>query len=181
MIYLLFAAVALGAYIYVKKQFDGEEDEQVRDVPESLGDVQTGYLDGVPFQLSLSPLNGAPGYYLEGDAASAFNAMYASAAADGVTLQVNSAFRTMEKQRALVASEGAYLQGGLAARPGFSPHQRGDAVDIESGGGTNEAYQWLEANRSRFGFVNPRPLLPGLRYEAWHNEFRPIETGYGLS
>ncbi len=51
------------------------------------------------------------------------------------------------------------------ARPGFSQHERGLAVDFaDSGGGLSRGsagYRWLRANAGRYGFKN----LPS---EAWH-------------
>ena len=52
------------------------------------------------------------------------------------------------------------------ARPGFSMHEQGLAIDFQSNGSfinsrSNPAFGWLAANASRFGFTN----LPS---EPWH-------------
>ncbi len=52
------------------------------------------------------------------------------------------------------------------ARPGFSMHEKGLAIDFTAGNDlirtqTSPAFQWLAANAARFGFYN----LPS---EPWH-------------
>lgn len=120
-----------------------------------------GYIAGKPVELELVAI--APGKYLSAPAAHAFKRMQDAARAAGVVFQVNSAFRTMAQQMTLWQ---AYLAGGnLAAEPGFSNHQNGIAVDIESAGGTNAAFKWLTANAHRFGFKRT------VSSEPWHWEY----------
>jgi LAS superfamily LD-carboxypeptidase LdcB len=127
------------------------------------GRAITGYVNGVPRQITVSSIGG--GKELRSDAAAAFNRMSAAARSAGVNLTVNSAFRTMEQQRALYQ---AYLNGtgNLAAKPGYSNHQGGIALDINVGGTGTATYRWLAANASRFGFQRTVPSEP------WHWEFR---------
>jgi len=85
--------------------------------------------------------------------------MKRAADAAGIYLGLNSGFRTMAEQQYLY---GCYLSGrcnggNLAARPGYSNHQSGTAVDVTTSGR-------LAANASRFGFVRTVPS------EAWHYE-----------
>lgn len=86
-----------------------------------------------------------------------FDSMVAAAKKDGVSLQINSAHRSRAEQERLYA---AYKNGtgNLAARPGTSNHEKGQAIDFKS---TSGAYSWLAKNAQRFGFKN----LPG---EPWH-------------
>lgn len=129
--------------------------------------ADTGYEDGTPYPLKLSPIG--EGFFLRADAALAFLRMAAEARKAGVTLKINTAFRRMVEQVRLYE---AYLNGAgaLAARPGYSNHQNGIAVDIETGGGRNAAYLWLTQNASRFGFKRTVPS------ETWHWEYRPAEV-----
>ena len=90
--------------------------------------------------------------------------MSASAEAAGLTLQSTGAFRTMAEQRKLRREK-----PNLAARPGFSNHQNGIAVDIETN--KSKIYEWLTVNAVNFGFVRTVP------WEAWHWEFRPQNSG----
>ena len=125
------------------------------------------YVQGKAAEVELAPVPG--GKLMRRDAAEAFSRMHAAAARAGVQLQVNSGFRTMQEQEALYA---AYVAGtgNLAAKPGHSNHQGGIAVDVESEGGTNAAYRWLEQNGARYGFKRTVPSEP------WHWEYRPAET-----
>ncbi|PZR03768.1 MAG: hypothetical protein DI536_35485 [Archangium gephyra] len=54
-------------------------------------------------------------------------------------------------------------KGNLAARPGYSNHQGGTAVDVATGGSySSKAYKWLARNARQYGFVND------VRGEPWH-------------
>lgn len=110
----------------------------------------TGWQRGQPLSLKLFPIGG--GFELEEQAAKAFLEMKRAAGLEGVTLVVNSAFRTMEEQQRLYSG---YVRGELknvAAEPGYSNHQAARAVDVDTDLGTNEAFAWLTANAARFGF-----------------------------
>ncbi|AKQ69546.1 penicillin-resistant DD-carboxypeptidase [Myxococcus hansupus] len=128
------------------------------------GRVVTGYVNGQARQISLS---GVPnGKEMRTDAAAAFNRMHAAARAQGITLKVNSGFRSMAEQEALYR---AYKNGtgNLAAPPGYSNHQGGIAVDVQTGGTGTSTYRWMANNAKNFGFVRTVPSEP------WHWEYRP--------
>jgi LAS superfamily LD-carboxypeptidase LdcB len=91
--------------------------------------------------------------------------MSSAARAAGVTLSVNSSFRDMSHQQALYAGLLAGTRKDVVAMPGFSLHQSGRAVDVESAGGTNTAFLWLTANAAKFGFKRTVPSEP------WHWEY----------
>lgn len=116
-------------------------------------------------------------------AAAAWQAMRDAAAADGVTLQLVSAFRSIARQHEIVAAKlarGQSLDAILlvSAAPGFSEHHTGRAVDIgtpdspalEEAFEQTPAFAWLQANAARFGFVLsfPRGNACGYLYEPWH-------------
>lgn len=92
----------------------------------------------------------------------------------GVTLVVNSAYRSYEDQTItfgdLTKSLGADAARATAARPGHSEHQLGTAIDFGSGA------PWLSENAWRYGFVLSYPAAssPGLTCyvpEAWHYRY----------
>ncbi|MFP2905004.1 peptidoglycan-binding protein [Pyxidicoccus sp. 3LFB2] len=128
------------------------------------GKVVTGYVNGTPRNITVASIPN--GKTLRTDAAAAFNRMHAAARAQGIDLKVNSGFRTMAEQQALYR---AYQNGtgNLAAKPGYSNHQGGIAVDINVGGTGTSTYRWLAANAKNYGFVRTVPSEP------WHWEFRP--------
>jgi peptidoglycan hydrolase-like protein with peptidoglycan-binding domain len=132
--------------------------------PGGGGRVVTGYVQGQPRQITLKPVPG--GKELRADAADAFNRMHAAARRAGINITVNSGFRSMEQQRALYQ---AYQNGtgNLAARPGYSNHQGGIAVDMNVGGTGTSTYRWLANNAASFGFKRTVPSEP------WHWEYRP--------
>ncbi|WP_164018707.1 peptidoglycan-binding protein [Pyxidicoccus trucidator] len=131
--------------------------------PGGGGKVVTGYVNGTPRNITVAAVPN--GKVMRSDAAAAYNRMYADAKAAGITLKVNSGFRTMAEQQALYR---AYQNGtgNLAAKPGYSNHQGGIAVDINVGGTGTSTYRWLAANASKYGFARTVPSEP------WHWEYR---------
>lgn len=97
------------------------------------------------------------GEKLDSSIADNFDAMVAAAKKDGVDLQIESGWRSRQEQEVLYQK---YLNGtgNLAAKPGTSNHESGQAIDFKN---TPGAFEWLEANAARFGLKN----LPG---EPWH-------------
>lgn len=88
-----------------------------------------------------------------------------AAAADGVTMTINSGWRSAEFQQTLL-DQGVQTYGSLAAArqyvqtPTASRHVTGEAVDV----GGPQADQWLIANGARFG------LCQIYANELWHFE-----------
>jgi len=121
----------------------------------------TGYVSGRRFQLCVTTIDG----HLVGvRTARAYERMEIAARRDGVNLAIVSGFRTMRQQRRLYR---LYLEGrgNLAARPGYSNHQSGIALDLNTSSGG--VYHWLAHHAHHFGF---RRTVPS---ERWHWEYRP--------
>lgn len=94
------------------------------------------------------------GVWMEEKTATAWQAMKAAAARAGIALRATSGFRDMAEQIRLWSLYQARL-GNVAARPGYSNHQNGRAIDIAVGGSfTSPTYIWLAENAPRFGFTN---------------------------
>jgi D-alanyl-D-alanine carboxypeptidase len=109
-----------------------------------------------------------------------------AAAADGVTLTLESGYRSYTFQVALynryVNEQGKAVADTQSARPGFSEHQTGLAADL--GGVTKPACNvegcfkdtpegtWIAANAYKYGFVIRYPegkqSVTGYIYEPWH-------------
>jgi len=104
------------------------------------------------------PLAYRQGEGMRPDVAAAFDRMAAAAAAAGLTLVVNSGFRSDAEQAALFA---AHPDPRWVAPPGHSLHRCATELDL----GPPEAYGWLAANARRFGFVQR------YSWEAWHYGF----------
>jgi hypothetical protein len=101
------------------------------------------------------PLVYRTGEGMRPDVAVAFDRMAASASHAGLTLVVNSGFRSDAEQAALFA---AHPDPTWVAPPGHSLHRCATELDL----GPESAYGWLAANASRFGF------LQRYSWEAWH-------------
>lgn len=116
-------------------------------------------------------------------AARAYARLHAAAAADGIELQIVSAFRSAEYQFGILERKLARGQSideilRVSAAPGYSEHHSGRAVDLTTPGFApleeefehSSAFAWLVANAARFGFVlsYPRDNLHGIAYEPWH-------------
>lgn len=110
-------------------------------------------------------------------------AMSAAAKKDGVTLLVSSSYRSYDYQKQVFARN-AREDGGeaaaerVSARPGYSQHQLGTAIDfgtIDDSFVDTKAGRWLTANARRFGYSLsfPKGLEPvtGYRWECWHYRY----------
>lgn len=109
------------------------------------------------------------------------NAMLADGAG---TLIVQSGYRSYISQKTIHAAKvkalGKVKGERLAARPGFSEHQTGLAVDFAAKGvstltisfAKTKAGIWLAANAYKFGFVlrypNEKTAITGYQFEPWH-------------
>lgn len=129
------------------------------------------------------------GMELQRDAAAALEAMRQAAAADGIDLQVLSAFRSVALQKSLFfdikseRNQTAEERAHVSAPPGFSEHSTGLAVDLGDGSepGANlarsfdrtPAFDWLMNHAARYHFrlSFPENNAQGVSYEPWHWRF----------
>lgn len=120
---------------------------------------------------------------LEHDTAKRWHGMKLAALADGIELQLVSGFRSIARQKELIAEK---LAAGKAlheilkvvAAPGFSQHHTGMALDLTTKDvdplsedfETSPAYRWLHKNAGEHGFYLPYPRGNpfGFIYEPWH-------------
>lgn len=114
---------------------------------EHLGEMDVVELDGVK---------------VAAHTARAWETLKAAAAADGVHLKLNSGFRTMDEQAAL---RERFLdgRGPVAAVPGYSNHQHGQALDIDMM--DRDAKAWMFEHGPQMGWRNTVPS------ESWHWEY----------
>ena len=107
------------------------------------------------------PLAYRQGKPMRPDVAAAFDRMSAFARADGVTLVVNSGYRSDAEQAKLYEQ---HPDPRWVAPPGKSLHRYGTELDL----GPPAAYAWLAHNAGRFRFAQR------YSWEPWH-------YGYGLN
>ena len=122
----------------------------------------TGYTSGTAFTITVVTADGKP---CELSTANAYSVMQAAAAAAGIQLVVVSGFRTMAEQQYFYAcyTNCNCNSCNLAAAPGYSNHQSGHALDLNTG--SSGVLAWLNANGPSFGFNRTVPS------ESWHWEY----------
>ncbi len=112
---------------------------------------------------------------LDEDAYDAFIEMYKAAQADGYKLIINTAYRSYEDQVKTYDK----LGDDVAAKPGYSEHQTGYAIDITypnyKDEEESEEYKWLENNAYKYGYILRYPKdkedITGYAYEPWHYRY----------
>jgi D-alanyl-D-alanine carboxypeptidase len=123
-------------------------------------------------------------------AAAAWQAMAAAAAADGVDLQLVSAFRAVDYQARILRrklDQGQAIHDILrvSAAPGYSEHHSGPRrrrrchAVLEEEFEHSAAFTWLNHKASEFGFrmSYPRGNPHGVAYEPWHWCWKGTDTG----
>jgi hypothetical protein len=168
-----------GATVDTKDLFKDSTSIKCAAGTKDLG-IQDGYTGGNKVRIRICAVSNMPGTGEESsggfgvsgaDGKTVVNsrvsgAVYAMAEAakkDGLELSSGSGFRTMAHQQSLCPCDGITV-----ARPGYSNHQMGLAIDfsayLPSTPGPipgNKYWDWLSKNAGKFGFKNyPR--------EAWH-------------
>ncbi len=122
----------------------------------------TGYKSGKSFPIKVVTVDGKK---MEVQSANAYYVMAQAAAKKGVNLKVVSGFRTMAQQTYLY---NCYKNCNcnncnLAAKPGYSNHQSGHAVDLNTSAAG--VYTWLQASAATYGWKRTVPSEP------WHWEW----------
>lgn len=126
-----------------------------------------------------------PGNSIRKDVYNAFIEMFNTAKEEGLTLIVNSSYRTYEVQKEIYddyeSNRGQEYADQYAARPDYSEHQTGLSVDIFSPGSNMETFEstdefkWLSENSYKYGFILRYPKdkedITGYNYEAWHYRY----------
>jgi len=138
----------------------------------------------------LKPVNYAPNdlvsvgsQLLRTEAAVALEAMFTDAEKAGYTIKPLSGYRSFERQSAVYDAEvrdyGQTVADTESARPGYSEHQTGWAIDVGGGGcgiencfGNTPEGKWVAANAYRYGFMvrytAAKEAITGYRPEPWH-------------
>lgn len=105
-----------------------------------------------------------------------------------INLMPSTAFRNELFQTTLynnyVASDGVEKADTYSARPGYSEHQTGLAIDLRNTALkdvrlTDEDYEWLENNSYKYGFIIRFPKekeeVTGYQFENWHIRYVGID------
>lgn len=115
----------------------------------------------------------------------AFEELSEAASKENYTVLAMSSYRSYKYQYNLynryVNTDGIEAADTYSARPGYSEHQTGLAVDVYNGKEdfTNfektKEYNWMQDNAYKFGFILRFPkdkvLETGYQYESWHYRY----------
>ena len=126
---------------------------------------------------------------LTSDTYNAFLKMFNAAKSENLTLIINSSFRSFEDQEEiyndLQNSRGIEYANKIAAKAGYSEHQTGMAIDIQTYGSTSSTFEnydefkWLQNNSYKYGFILRYPKdkehLTGYKYESWHYRYVGVD------
>ena len=133
------------------------------------------------------------GQQMRSDAAAALKRAITDAKTAGLAIAPLSGYRSYNTQTSVYANEvktnGQKIADSESARPGYSEHQTGLAVDVGGGGcgiedcfGATSEGKWIYANAYEYGFILRYPAdkvaITGYRNEAWH--FRYIGKDLAL-
>ena len=116
---------------------------------------------------------------LRKEAYDAFVKMVDAAKEDGVTFYADSAYRSFSYQEKIyknyVASNGQEKADKFAAKPGFSEHELGLAVDLANIWTITtkgEEYKWLTKHAHKYGYIfrykEQWEDITGYSAESWH-------------
>lgn len=115
----------------------------------------------------------------------AFIDMYNDIEKEGMALFVTSPYRSYNYQQKLynnyVTTNGQKMADSFSAKPGYSEHQTGFAVDLASKNSmytkfqNTKEYQWMLNNCYKYGFILRYPKdkekQTGYMFEAWHYRY----------
>lgn len=137
---------------------------------------------------NLQPLNTSyarSGMQLVDIAKEAFESMSDDAKKEGMNIIAMSSYRSYDYQVNLynnyVKTDGKEAADTYSARPGYSEHQTGLAVDVYNlelpytSFEETEEFNWMQENAYKYGFILRFPKdkvdITGYQYEAWHYRY----------
>ena len=148
-------------------------------------------LNPITYKPKLATVNGVS---VAASIAEPYKAMAAGmkAARAGILI-LNSGYRSFDSQTRIHANQvdrlGLAAGEALAARPGYSEHQTGLAVDVSARGqgcaiytcfAKTTAGKWLAANAYQYGFIlryyNGQTAVHGHQFEPWHFRYVGVEV-----
>ena len=119
-------------------------------------------------------------HYLSKEAKEAYDKMCDAATSEGYQIDANSSYRDYDTQVATVnyylKFYGENYKNKYVAKPGYSEHQTGLAIDVKSKNGspfkTTKEYTWMVNNSYKYGFIlrypEGREEEFGYSSESWH-------------
>ena len=142
--------------------------------------------DYVPSNLeNISTTYARSGMQLVKEAKEAFETLSENAKKEGMNVIAMSSYRSYDYQVNLynnyVAQDGKEAADKYSARPGYSEHQTGLAVDVYNldlpytSFEETEEFTWMQENAYKYGFILRFPKdkvdITGYQYESWHYRY----------
>jgi LAS superfamily LD-carboxypeptidase LdcB len=136
-----------------------------------------------PINFVPSDLTSYRGFVVSAKIVNGLTQMLADAQAGGHTIGLTSAYRSYSNQvetyNNWVRVNGSYAAADtVSARPGYSEHQTGFAVDLSCAGASLDSFTgkpchvWLQANAHKYGFIQRympgKEAVTGYNAESWH-------------
>lgn len=132
---------------------------------------------------------------MRAEAAKHYTEMKQAANTAGKPFAPSSAYRSHDEQITVynhwvATNKNAAAADLVSARPGYSEHQTGLAVDLKVGScalecfATTPAYAWLRGNGARYGFIQRYPekmaSVTGYDIETWHWRYIGVENALAM-
>lgn len=139
--------------------------------------------------VSVAAKNTRSGAKLRREANDAFKLLCEDAAKEGIEIRITTAYRGYSFQKTLynryVKNDGKKAADTYSARPGYSEHQTGLAMDLggKTPSGTwdlgyfdgTKAFHWMQEHAADYGFILRFPKdkvdITGYQYEPWHYRY----------
>lgn len=129
------------------------------------------------------------GMQMVNEAKVAFTKMAKDAESEGYKIRAISTYRSYSFQKDLynsyVKNDSKERADTYSARPGYSEHNTGLAVDVDNitkiytNFGTTEEYKWMQKNAYKYGFIQryteENKDITGYIVEEWHYRYIGIE------
>ena len=160
--------ILVNKYNYLKKDY----------IPNNLENINTKYSRN--------------GMSLVNYAKKAFESLAEAAKKDGMNIIAMSSYRSYKYQYNLYnrykEQDGEEIADTYSARPGYSEHQTGLAVDVYNGKESftdfekTKEFNWMQENAHKYGFIlrfpKDKTRETGYDYESWHYRYVgiPIAT-----
>lgn len=145
------------------------------------------YIDGILIanKTYSLPADFAPGE-LSDECMAAFSVMQKDASRLRLNIYISSGYRSYSLQQSIYnrycREDGQALADTYSARPGYSEHQTGLALDlntISQSFASTVAGQWIAAHCHEYGFILRYPKgkehITGYMYEPWHLRYVGVE------
>lgn len=127
---------------------------------------------------------------LRKEAKNAFIAMAKNAKKEGYPVIGVSGYRSYQKQENIYNSyliiDPKDIVDTYSARPGYSEHQTGLAIDVSDGiksyneFSSTDSYNWMKNNSYKYGFIlrytKKNTNITGYKYEPWHYRYVGVDV-----